>query len=200
MTRGKHSICFPANTRRSSLRWIIAPVAALLTILGLGGCAYPSGRVVPARPALISKPVSMDNIQVSTSSDVGNAGAEVRSLNDAVLSGLRETGLFASVSEVDASTNSIAQPGIRVQSTITAIKPISTASRDWFGGLAGQAKIVAQVTVSDVNSGKTIETFEAIGLSGSTAKAGTTLEAIQSAAAAIVAELARINSRTVELL
>jgi hypothetical protein len=64
------------------------------------------------------------------------------------------------------------------------------------GGLAGQARIVVQVTVTDLNSGNLIETFEAEGKSGNSARAGTTDEAIQRAAEQMVAEIVEIRSRT----
>jgi hypothetical protein len=64
------------------------------------------------------------------------------------------------------------------------------------GGLAGRARIVIQVTVTDLNSGNQIETFEVEGKSGKSAEAGTTDEAIQRAAEQVVAEMAEISSRT----
>ena len=64
------------------------------------------------------------------------------------------------------------------------------------GGLAGRARKVVQVTVTDLDYGNQIETFEAEGKSGKSAEAGTTDEAIQRAAEQVVAEMAEISSRT----
>jgi len=62
--------------------------------------------------------------------------------------------------------------------------------------LAGQARMVVQVTVTDLDSGNQIETFEAEGRSGKSARAGTTNEAIQQAAEQVVAGIVEIRSRT----
>ena len=63
------------------------------------------------------------------------------------------------------------------------------------GALAGQARIVAQVTVTDLNAGNQIETFEVEGKSGKSAVAGTTDEAIQRASEQVVAQILEISSR-----
>jgi len=62
--------------------------------------------------------------------------------------------------------------------------------------LAGQAQILVQVTVTDLSSGSQIESFAAEGRSGKSAFAGITDEAIQQAAAQIVAEVVKINAAT----
>jgi len=52
------------------------------------------------------------------------------------------------------------------------------------------------VTVSDLSSGKQIQTFAVEGISGGSARAGTTDEAIQQAAQIIVAEVLNITHQT----
>ncbi|MFZ0826997.1 MAG: hypothetical protein WAO02_06215 [Verrucomicrobiia bacterium] len=64
------------------------------------------------------------------------------------------------------------------------------------GALAGQARILVRVTVSDLNSGNQIEVFEAEGRSGQSAFAGTTDEAIQMAAEQIVAQVVKLYTQT----
>ena len=62
--------------------------------------------------------------------------------------------------------------------------------------MAGQARIVVHVTVSDLKSGDQIESFEVEGKSGKSAFAGTTEEAIERAAEQVAAEVVRLNART----
>jgi hypothetical protein len=62
--------------------------------------------------------------------------------------------------------------------------------------LAGQARILVHVTVSDLSSGNQIEVFEVEGKSGKSAFAGTTDEAIQLAAEQIVAKVVKLYSQT----
>jgi hypothetical protein len=83
---------------------------------------------------------------------------------------------------------------MKIHSEITAIKKVSDSSRLWFGGLAGQARVVAQVTISDLGSGQAIEIFATEGRSGQSARAGTTDEAIQLAAEQVANEVLKINS------
>jgi len=171
---------------------------ALAAMANLTGCAYSSGSVSPAHPVLVSQPASLDCIQVFTTSAVADSELERISFNDRVFSELKETGLFANVTE-GTSSNSPAT-GIKIESRITALKKVSANARVWYGGLAGQARIVVQVTISDLSSGRPLETFEVAGLSGKSARAGTTEEAIQRAAEQVAAEVAKINSETVQLL
>jgi hypothetical protein len=61
--------------------------------------------------------------------------------------------------------------------------------------LAGEARILVQVTVSDLKSGKKIEMFEVEGKSGRSAYGGTTDEAVQRAAEQVAGEIQRINAQ-----
>ena len=158
------------------------------------GCASSSGTVMNASPIATSKPVSFDFVLVETSSSLADSADEKRLLNDSVITGLRETAFFGSVSGVRADTNSTG--GTRVSADIREIKKVSDNARVWMGGLAGQARMVVQVTVTDLDSGNQIETFEAEGRSGKSARAGTTNEAIQQAAELVVAGIVEIRSRT----
>ena len=159
---------------------------------GLTGCANSAGRIT-ARPPGRDQPARLDGtLLVATSSHLEAMDREKKVLNDSVISGLRETELFPEVTET--GTNHI-EAGIKVESDITQIKKVTDNARLWFGGLAGQARIVVQVTVSDLSSGKPVKTFTVEGESGSTARAGTT-EAIQQAAAQITAELVKLNAQT----
>jgi hypothetical protein len=170
----------------------VAP--ALLVILVFTGCASSSGVVTHAGPISTSKPVSLDFVLVETSSSLGDLENEKRLLNDQIITGLRETGFFGSVSGNQADKN--ADGGIKISVEIKEIHKVSDNARLWYGALAGQARIVVRVAVTDLNSGRQIETFEVEGKSGKTAMAGTTDEAIQRAAEQVVAEMVEINSRT----
>lgn len=167
--------------------------ATFLVLLTLAGCASSSGVVRNASALSINNPVSLDFVSVETSSSLGGLDSEKRLLDDSVILGLKETGFFGSVGGNAAETN--AGSGITIKVEITEIQKISDTARLWMGWLAGQARIVVQVTVADLNSGKQIERFEAEGASGKSAKAGTTDEAIQRAAEQVVAEMIEIRSR-----
>jgi hypothetical protein len=162
------------------------------------GCASSSGTISPVHPVMTYKPAPFDSIQVATTSDLADLESEKQSFNDHVLSDLRETGIFTNVSELN--TNNSAATGIKVESKITEIKKVSEDARLWFGGLAGRARIAVQVTVIDLGSGKQVETFEAIGISGGSARSGTTEEAVERAAEQVAAEVTRINAQAVQLL
>ena len=177
-------------------RWtfrVVVFVMALPALLSLAGCTTSSG-VIASAPVVTGRPVSLDSIVVTTTSSLADLAAEKTLLNDRIISGLRETGLFASVSADGAGTNS--GNGIKVAVEIKAITKVSDDSRQWFGALAGQARIVVQVTVTDLSSGHQIETFNAEGKSGASARAGTTDEAIQRAAEQVTAEVVKLNAQT----
>lgn len=169
----------------------------LLATLGfsfLAGCASPSSSLNNTGPLAITPTVSLDSIQVETTSTLPDLAHEKQVLSDAVISGLNETGLFANVGTPLTNTNS-ATPAV-INADITQIKKVSTDARTWVGTWAGQAEIYVHVTVSQ--AGHQIETFEADGKSGKSAWAGTTDEAVRLAADQIVHEITRINSQTAQ--
>jgi hypothetical protein len=169
---------------------------ALLVLLNLTGCASSGGAVRNASPIPTSKPLSLDFIFVETSGSPGDVETERRLLNESIITGLGETGFFMNVSGNRADTN--AGGGISIRAEIKEIHKVSDNARVWMGGLAGQARIVVQVTVTDMSSGNQIETFEAVGKSGKSARAGTTNEAIQQAAELVVAEIVEIRRLTTQ--
>jgi hypothetical protein len=178
----------------SAMKEALKLAAPLLALLVLAGCASSSGLVKDASPIATNKPVSLDFVLVETSSSLSDLEGGKRLLNDSIIRGLRETSFFASVSGNRADTNSAS--GIKIRADVKEINKVSDSARVWMGGLAGQARIVVQVAVTDLNSGNLIETFEAEGKSGDSARAGTTDEAIQRAAEQVVAEIVEIRSRT----
>ena len=178
----------------SAMKEALKLAAPLVALLVLAGCASSSGLVKNASPISTNKPVSLDFVLVETSSLLSDLEDGKRLLNDSIIRGLRETSFFASVSGNRADTNSAS--GIKIRADIKEINKVSDSARVWMGGLAGQARIVVQVAVTDLNSGNLIETFEAEGKSGDSARAGTTDEAIQRAAEQVVAEIVEIRSRT----
>jgi hypothetical protein len=136
----------------------------------------------------------LDAIVVVTTSSLPGLETEKILLNDRIISDLKGTELFPSVSGDQTSTN--AGNGIKVAVEIKAIKKITDDARQWFGGLAGQATITIQVTVTDLGSGRPVEVFAAEGKSGASARAGTTDEAISQAAGQVAAELVKLNARS----
>jgi hypothetical protein len=186
-------LCFTLESR-PRMQYVLKLTAVLLTLLTLVGCASSSGVVKNASPLETGKAVSLDFILVETTSSMDGLKAEQHRINDAIISGLNETGLFKDVSGDETDTNSA--PGIKVQANIVEIRKVSDDARSWVGAWAGRARVLVHVTVSDLPSGAPIETFEAEGVSGGSAKSGTTDEAIQQAAGQIVTEIVKINSET----
>jgi hypothetical protein len=86
--------------------------------------------------------------------------------------------------------------GIKVAADIKEINKVSDNARLWAGALAGQARILVQVTVSDLSSGNQIEVFDAEGKAGKSAFAGTTDEAIQLAAGQIAAKVFKLYAQS----
>ena len=168
--------------------------AILFVLLNLVGCASPSGVVKNDSPVLISKLVSLDFIFVESTSSLGDLETEKHLLGDLIVSGLKEKQWFTSVSgnKEDVKSGS----GIKVAADIKEINKVSDNARSWAGALAGQARILVHVTVSDLSSGNQIEVFEAEGKSGKSAFAGTTDEAIQLAAGQIVAKVVKLYTQT----
>ena len=166
----------------------------LLVLLTLAGCAS-SGAIKQATPISTSVPVSVDFALIQTSTALAGLETETNLLNDLVISGLRGRGVFGDVDGNLAAAGS--SGGIKVEIKILEIKTISHDEREWAGALAGRARILVQTTVSDLSSGKKIETFEAEGQSsGGSNLAGTTNEAVQRAAEQVVSELVRISRQT----
>ena len=178
------------------MKYVFKFTAVLWLLLSLAGCASPSAAVKNASPLSLSRPIALDFILVETSSAIAGLEPEQRTLSDAIVSGLNDTGLFSNVStnKADAGLGN----GIKIKAEIKEIKQVSADARTWIGSWAGQARILAQVTVSDLPSGYQIETFQAEGKSGKSAWAGTTDEAVQLAAGRIVAEVVKINSQTAQ--
>ena len=187
----QYSLKSPAKTRRFFCWFILALI--LPALLNLTGCTTSSSTIT-SKPVIVSQPVSMDAIVVATTSPLPGLEVEKTLLNDRIISNLRGTDLFTSVSGDQRNTN--AGNGIKVAVEIKAIHQVADNSRQWFGGLAGQATIAVQVSVTDSGSGHLVETFAAEGKSGASARAGTTEEAIYQAAGLVSAEIVRLNAQT----
>jgi hypothetical protein len=186
----------PASARppASIMKCVICSAAFLFALLIFSGCASPSGTVRNASPVLTGQPVSLDHIFVETSSSLAGLTAEKNLLNDSIITNLKETELFETVGGNKAAA--VSGDGIKVAADIRKIKKVSDNAREWAGALAGQARIVVRVTISDLKSRSQIESFDVEGKSGKSAFAGTTEEAIERAAEQVAAEVVRLNART----
>lgn len=163
-------------------------------LLALGGCASPSGAIKNTSPVRITPALSLDFIMVEISSPLPDLATEKKSLSDLIISDLNDTGLFQNVGE--NTTGLTPDGGIKITAEIKQIKKVSDDARVWAGSWAGQARILVRVTVTDLKSGATVETFDTEGESGKSAWAGTTYEAIQEAASRITDEIVKINAQT----
>jgi hypothetical protein len=176
------------------MKYLFNLAAILFVLLNIVGCASPSGMVKNDSPVLISKLVSVDFIFVESTSSLGDLETEKHLLGDLIVSGLREKQWFTNVSGNKADGNSAG--GIKVTADIKEINKVSDNARSWTGALAGQARILVHVTVSDLSSGNQIEVFEAEGKAGKSAFTGTTDEAIQLAAGQIVAKVFKLYAQS----
>jgi Domain of unknown function (DUF4410) len=178
------------------LRQISSWITLLLTTAFLSGCAGPSAAIQNASKPVISKSLSLDFILIQTSSLLPATHAEQATLADAILSGLNQSGLFHTVTENAADAH--ADGGVKVSASILQLKRVSDDARVWAGGVAGRARVLVQVTVTDLNSGNVVETFQVEGQSGKSAFAGTTDQAIDFAASQITSEVIQINALTAQ--
>lgn len=180
-------------------RYVILAAILGVLALALAGCATSSHPVKLMKPVKTGNPASLDFnfILVAATNSPPDLRAEASLLQDSILSGLRETGVYPDVEETN--TNQFAS-GIKILAFIKHISKVSKESREWYGGLAGKADVVVQVTLSDLATGKPVELFEVEGQTGASARAGTTDEAIQQAAAKIVTEVGRLNSQAAQQL
>ncbi len=170
----------------------VTTTLALFVLLAIAGCAAPDRGGV-ASPVMTGQPVAFDLIFVTTSSSVADLEAEKQSLGDAIISGLNDSKMFARVTGNPADIG--AGNGIKISGEIKGIKKVSPRAREWTGALAGRARMLVRVTISDLASGNPIEQFDAVGQSGKSAFAGTTEEAIQRAAEQIVAAVRKLNAQ-----
>ena len=186
----------PAGVLAALMKAAVKFTTQWLALLVLAGCVS-SGRVHNASPITAPKPFDLDLIWVKTSSALPDLAAEKRMLNDALVSSLRESGLFREVSGDKTELGS--GSGITIEAEIKEVRKISKDTRLWAGAMAGRARIRVQVRISDFNSGNQLETFEADGESSTgSALAGTTDEAIEQAAAGVVGQVLKINAQTAQ--
>ena len=164
-------------------------------LLAVAGCASTDA-VKNATPVATHAPVSVDFVLVETSSSLTNLAMAQQLLQSKLITGLRATELFGTVSGDPTDTN--ATSGIKISARVHEVKAVSLGARVWFGGLAGQARVSAAVTISDLISGNQLQAFEVEGATGATAMAGTTDEAVERAAQLIVARVVALSRQTSE--
>jgi len=160
----------------------------------LVGCAS-SGAVTNISAPSTGLPISRDNAIVETSSALADVEPQKSLLNALIISGLQQTQRFGRVSGNQVGIGPTS--GIKVIADIKEVNAVSDVARVMVGAFAGQARILVQVTITDLKSGNQIETFEAEGKSSAgSAFAGTTDQAVQRVAEQIVAEVLRMGAQT----
>ena len=165
--------------------------AVIFLVSGLAGCASsPRANPLPP-PVVVGKPASLDFILVNATNTLPGLQTETTELQDSIVSGLRETGLFANL-DVTAPKEAPGG-GIKILATIEQITKVSKNARVWYGGLAGKARVVVRVEISDLAAGTPIEEITVEGHTKAAAGAGLTDEAIQLAALQVVDEIKRLN-------
>jgi hypothetical protein len=159
------------------------------------GCVSPGrSKTTPAINA--GKPASLAIIYVTTT----NAAVSFRDasphLNDALVSRLVESGMFATVTNQPPALS--LGPGIKLTAEILHLKTVTKASRDWLGFLAGRADISLQVTITDLQSGGLIQSFQVEAESGRSAYGEMTDAVIYQAAEEVVKKVLTLNAQLAE--
>lgn len=193
-----NAICcgeFDLSNIKNAMKSGFTCAALLSVILTVAGCMSP-GRGKTTQVVNTGKPVSLDIIYVTTASAEENFGDAGQRLNDAIVSQLKESEMFATVTNQvpDASLGQ----GIKIAVEIKHLKKVSQEARDWTGVLAGRADISIQTTITDLQSGRPIQSFEVEAESGRAPYAETTSEAIYQAAKQIVSEVLKLNAQSAE--
>ncbi|MFI4891263.1 MAG: hypothetical protein ACHQIL_12095 [Steroidobacterales bacterium] len=166
----------------AAIGWMAQAVAGCASSGAVRTVSAPAGNIV----------VAHEVARVTATSTVADAGKEVQLLSALVISGLEKSGKFERVTgSPDIAPNGA---GVAIAAEIRDLRGVSEAGRIWFGGLAGRARLLVHVTLTDASTSAQLEGFDAEGRSsGGTIFAGTTDQAIQRAAEQIVAEVVKLR-------
>ena len=180
---------------KTALKTSFNYAALLSAILTAAGCASPGwSKITQARQA--GKPVSLAIIYVTTASAPASFGDASQRLNDAIISRLNESEMFTIVTNQPPDP-SLGQ-GIKLAAEIKQLTQVSEAARDWAGVLAGRAGISIQTTVTDLQSGRLIQSFDVVAESDRTAYGETTGAVIERAAKEVARGVLKLNSQSAE--
>jgi Domain of unknown function (DUF4410) len=112
------------------------------------------------------------------------AEKEKSNIEKAVLLQMQKLGVFKNVYTADSGANYTSD--LRMEITVTAIKPVSASARFLVGAMAGQGKVEANIDLFDLSVKKQILWAKVSGVTSTgSALAGTTQEAINQLAEAI---------------
>ncbi|MEI6077884.1 MAG: hypothetical protein WCS94_20050 [Verrucomicrobiota bacterium] len=180
---------FPFTDKYSRMP-ILNYILALFLGLNWTGCAS-SGKVVSASQASLSKPGPAVNLVVVTTSSIPKSGEQVNLIEALTISGLSDSHKFTHVAST--ANSKISNGDTKVLLEIASLNKVSDDSRAWFGALAGQARILVKVTISDLVDGHQIQYFEVEGKSSAGfGWAGTTDQAIQKLVDQVVASILKL--------
>ncbi|MBU1045249.1 MAG: DUF4410 domain-containing protein [Candidatus Omnitrophica bacterium] len=158
-------------------------ICLIILIPLIAGCSTPSNSL-KVDYSDISKLSSAGNLEVVVICKAKTAEKEIVKIGDAVVSQLKNIGVFKNVYGVQS--NGRMTSDLRLEVTITALKPVSKSARFLIGALAGQGKIEARIDLLDLAAKRQVVWANVSGsTSTGSALAGTTEEAIDQLAAAI---------------
>lgn len=125
------------------------------------------------------------NLQVAVICKAPKAEKEKSKIEDSVIARIKKMGIFNNVYTVQAIPET--DLDLRLEITVTAFKPVSKSARFWIGAMAGKGKIEATIDIYNLVSNRKIARASVSGSTSSgSALAGTTQEAIDKLADAIV--------------
>jgi len=160
---------------------LLYTVAIIYTLFMINGCAS-NGALHLLQPLEVNL-TGYESMVVSISSNFpGNEKSQLESL---IISKLRAKQLFEKVYSGEAAPNT--DKALQMKGVIIEIKKVDAGSRMMLGALAGQARVLVNVSLIDLTANKIIGEFNAEGKSsGGSIFAGTTSQALDQAADQIV--------------
>ena len=161
-------------------------LALIVAVLcGSIGCA--GGHKIKETSPLEGKLGAYSVVQIAAKSSDEDAGEDLGSFRSALVAKLTERDLFKGYVTHE-------EPGaadLRLAVTLTGIRRVSETTRFLVGGMAGKAKLFADVELIEIGTGRTLGSFKIEGKSsGGTVAAGTTPEAVVNAANGIAQYIA----------
>ncbi|MFH1061492.1 MAG: DUF4410 domain-containing protein [Candidatus Omnitrophota bacterium] len=158
--------------------------AGLITLIALSAGCSTANSLLNVDYSGISQLTNTGNLEIVVICKSPKANKEKLKIENAVVKNLQNLGLFKNVYGTREGSNFTSD--LRLEVTVTAIKPVSKSARFLIGAMAGQGKIEATIDLFDLVANKQVVWAKVAGTTSTgSALAGTTEEAINKLAEAI---------------
>ncbi len=156
----------------------------IMSLLSIAGCAASAGGTLKVDYPSAANLSNVGNLEVIVRCETSQAEKEKGPIETAVVMRLRNLAVFKKVYLAPGSAGET--PDLRLTVVVTNIKRVTKASRLWFGSMAGQGKIKANIELYDLQSNLKVRQATVEGVtSNGTVFSGSTDEAIDKLAEAI---------------